>query len=222
MAITDLDVFTHLTDADIENLAVELDAIRQDDRRLPRRARCPLHPPHHRRAARAGGRRPGAAGGQLAPVGLVGGNIDPRRGQDRREHGDRPQRHARPVGLDERPRNSLLGVGVGHERVVQDTGATPTTSCTTSTPTSSAWTTTSATACCGLPATSPGSASTCSICCTTRCLHSASNGASACSTWKSAGSPRSAWTTTKPGSGSRSSWPRPVARWSRTTLPSRR
>ena len=25
-------------------------------------------------------------------------------GQDPREHGDRPQRHARPVGLDERPR----------------------------------------------------------------------------------------------------------------------
>src|ERR1700748_2312544 len=30
MAITDLDVFAHLTDADIENLAVELDAIRLD------------------------------------------------------------------------------------------------------------------------------------------------------------------------------------------------
>src|ERR1700735_5525745 len=30
MAISDLDVFAHLTDADIENLAVELDTIRQD------------------------------------------------------------------------------------------------------------------------------------------------------------------------------------------------
>jgi fatty acid desaturase len=30
LAITDVDVFTHLADADIENLAVELDAIRQD------------------------------------------------------------------------------------------------------------------------------------------------------------------------------------------------
>ena len=30
MAITDVEVFTHLTDADIENLGVELDAIRQD------------------------------------------------------------------------------------------------------------------------------------------------------------------------------------------------
>lgn len=30
MAITDVDVFAHLTDADIENLAAELDAIRRD------------------------------------------------------------------------------------------------------------------------------------------------------------------------------------------------
>src|ERR1700687_3611950 len=30
MAITDVDVFAHLTDADIESLAIELDAIRQD------------------------------------------------------------------------------------------------------------------------------------------------------------------------------------------------
>src|SRR6202165_5860828 len=30
MAITDVEAFAHLTDADIENLAVELDAIRQD------------------------------------------------------------------------------------------------------------------------------------------------------------------------------------------------
>ncbi|MDT5089027.1 MAG: NADPH-dependent stearoyl-CoA 9-desaturase, partial [Mycobacterium sp.] len=30
MAITELDVFAHLTDADIESLGVELDAIRQD------------------------------------------------------------------------------------------------------------------------------------------------------------------------------------------------
>src|SRR6201996_6235428 len=41
MAITDLDVFAHLTDADIESLAVELDAIRQvvEDSRGARAAR---------------------------------------------------------------------------------------------------------------------------------------------------------------------------------------
>ena len=35
-------------------------------------------------------------------------------GQDPREHGDRPQRHARPVGLDERPGDPLQHLGVGH------------------------------------------------------------------------------------------------------------
>ena len=34
-------------------------------------------------------------------------------GQDPREHGDRPQRHARPVGLDERSPDLLLDVGLG-------------------------------------------------------------------------------------------------------------
>ena len=35
-------------------------------------------------------------------------------GEDPREHGDRPQRHARPVGLDERPADPLLDLGLGH------------------------------------------------------------------------------------------------------------
>ena len=34
-------------------------------------------------------------------------------GQDPREHGDRPQRHARPVGLDERSPDQLLDLGLG-------------------------------------------------------------------------------------------------------------
>ena len=37
-----------------------------------------------------------------------------RLGEDPREHGDRPQRHARPVGLDEQPRDPLLDLGLGH------------------------------------------------------------------------------------------------------------
>ena len=119
MAITDVPAFTHLTDADIENLAVELDAIRQDieDSRGERDSK--LHPSHHRRAARSRDGGPTDAGRQLAPIGVVGGHRDTGRLQDHREHGDRPQRHARPVGLDERSRDSLLDVGVGHERVVQ-------------------------------------------------------------------------------------------------------
>ena len=35
-------------------------------------------------------------------------------GEDPREHGDRPQRPARPVGLDERPADPLLDLGLGH------------------------------------------------------------------------------------------------------------
>ena len=34
--------------------------------------------------------------------------------QDPREHGDRAQRHARPVGLDERPEHPLVHLGLGH------------------------------------------------------------------------------------------------------------
>ena len=37
-----------------------------------------------------------------------------RHGQDPGEHGDRPQRHARPMGLDERSRYPFLGLGLGH------------------------------------------------------------------------------------------------------------
>ena len=119
MAITDVPAFTHLTEADIENLANELDAIRLDIEDSRGARDCALHPPHHRRPARPRGRRPADAGRRLAALGVVGGHRDTGRGQDHREHGDRPQRHARPVGLDERSRDSLLDVGVGHERRVQ-------------------------------------------------------------------------------------------------------
>ena len=52
-------------------------------------------------------------GSRRRPLWLAGTTLAVAR-QDRREHGDRPQRHARPVGLDERPRDPLLHVGVGH------------------------------------------------------------------------------------------------------------
>ena len=42
------------------------------------------------------------------------GTASPLGGEDPREHGDRPQRHARPVGLDEQPRDPLLDLGLGH------------------------------------------------------------------------------------------------------------
>ena len=48
------------------------------------------------------------------PAGLGRRDRDALAGQDPREHGDRPQRHARPVGLDERPPDPLLDLGLGH------------------------------------------------------------------------------------------------------------
>lgn len=52
MAITDVDVFAHLTDADIENLAAELDAIRRDveESRGERDARYAAPSPHSGRS----------------------------------------------------------------------------------------------------------------------------------------------------------------------------
>ena len=48
------------------------------------------------------GRKTGVAGRRVGATLLGLGTAGPRAGQDPREHGDRPQRHAWPVGLDER------------------------------------------------------------------------------------------------------------------------
>ena len=119
MAITDVPAFAHLTDADIENLAVELDAIRQDieDSRGERDSRYIRRTIAAQRALEVAGRLMLAASSKRSAWWAGTADVGPV--QDHREHGDRPQRHARPVGLDERSRDSLLDVGVGHERGVQ-------------------------------------------------------------------------------------------------------
>ena len=78
MAITDVPAFAHLTDADIENLAVELDAIRLDieDSRGERDARYIRRTIAAQRALEVAGRL--HAGRQLETLGMVGGNRDPR------------------------------------------------------------------------------------------------------------------------------------------------
>ena len=128
--------------------------------RHARRARRGLHPPRHRRPARARARRPRRAALLAVPAGVArrnGGAVDR---EDPREHGDRPQRHARPVGLDARPEDPLDDVGVGQRLARRRCGSTRTTSCTTRTRTSSAGTTTSATASCASTRTSAGSRAT--------------------------------------------------------------
>ena len=82
-------------------------------------------------------------------------------GQDPREHGDRPQRHARPVGLDERPEHQLVDAGTGTPPRPRRRGSTPTTTSTTRTRTSAARTRTSATRSCGSTRIRSGTRSTC-------------------------------------------------------------
>ena len=82
--------------------------------RRPGRTRSPLHREHDRDAAPPRRDRPRAAARRPLPPRpdrRHGGALD---GEDPREHGDRPQRPARAVGLDERSPDQLLDLGLGH------------------------------------------------------------------------------------------------------------
>ena len=130
MAIADVKEYTHLTPEDVEQLGRELDAIRAEieesrgdsdaayinrlikiQRLMMVAARvtmivdaAPREDPQGRRHRRWHGARTG---------------------QDPGEHGDRPQRHARSVGLDERPGDPLLDLGVGHRSAGRAVEAQP-------------------------------------------------------------------------------------------------
>ena len=114
MAISDVKEYTHLTEEQVEELGRELDALREEieesrgaadaayinrmitiQRRLAAAGRITLFASKYKPAFFAGTAMLGIAK-------ILG------------EHGDRPQRHARPVGLDERPGDPLLQLGVGH------------------------------------------------------------------------------------------------------------
>ena len=116
LAIADIAAYTHLTDADIEALGHELDAIRRDIEESLGETRRDLHPAHHPVPADC------STSGRACSSAAAGrSRLDRRdRGaglrQERREHGDRPQRRPRPMGLDERPGDPLQHVGVGHGR----------------------------------------------------------------------------------------------------------
>ena len=77
-------------------------------------ARRGVHPPGHPRAAQPRARQPGRpAASPAAAAGLAARHRRSGAGQDPRQHGDRAQRPARPVGLDARPEDPLLHLGVG-------------------------------------------------------------------------------------------------------------
>ena len=91
--------------------------VRRDPRRglrRPRRARLALHPLDDQAAPPARARRPRAAARLALQAAVARRHGRAVAGEDPREHGDRPQRHARPVGLDERPRHQLPELGLGH------------------------------------------------------------------------------------------------------------
>ena len=119
MAISDVKEYTHLTDEEVEQLGRELDAIRaeiEESRGDDDAAYINRMISVQRGLAAAGRvdparRRPVEEDPQ---AGLGRRRRPARPGQDPREHGDRPQRHARPVGLDERPGDPLQQLGVGH------------------------------------------------------------------------------------------------------------
>ena len=101
MAITDIKQYAHLTEADVEELARELDAIRTDieESRGERDARYVRRTIQLQRALAAGGRI--ALLASRNKVAWVAGTAMLGRREDHREHGTRAQHHPRPVGLDE-------------------------------------------------------------------------------------------------------------------------
>ncbi len=90
----------HLTPEDVEQIGIELDAIRQDvlDGRGERDAAYIRRVVDVQRRLELGVAR--GAAGLVAPAGVGARHRRPVGRQDPREHGDRAQRHARPVGLD--------------------------------------------------------------------------------------------------------------------------
>ena len=149
VAIADIAAYTHLSDTDIEALGDELDAIRSDvDESLGARdaayiRRTIVLPTDARCRGTADDR------GQPVEAGWLLGDRVPGVREERREHGDRPQRLPRPMGLDERPGDPLQHLGVGHGRASRRNGGIRTTTATTCSATSSESTTISASASCG-------------------------------------------------------------------------
>ena len=128
MAITDIKEYAHLTEEDVEALGRELDAIRARHRRVARRTRRAIHPADDPRCS-ASWRRPAASAvRQQEQVAWVCGHRAAGGRQDHREHGTRPQRHPRPVGLDERSRRSTRATGSGTTPARPRNGSTRTTS----------------------------------------------------------------------------------------------
>ena len=94
-------------------IGMRLDAIRQEVLDARGESRRDVHPPviKTQRYLELGSRA--VLLGSVFPPAFVAGTVGLSRRQDPREHGDRPQHPARPVGLDARPEDPLHDLGVG-------------------------------------------------------------------------------------------------------------
>jgi hypothetical protein len=113
-AITDVAEYAHLSAEEVEALAVELDAIRldiEDSRGAADRAYIQRTIAAQRCLDLAARR---VIGGSRTRTGWVLGTLALAAGQEHRKHGAGTQYRPRPMGLDERPRNPLHHLGVGH------------------------------------------------------------------------------------------------------------
>ena len=136
MAISQVAAYAHLSEADIEALGRELDAIRAniEDSLGARDAAYIRRTIRFQRMLDIAARL--VIGCSRTTDGLAAGHDRPRRREEHREHGDRPQCRSRAMGLDERPGNPLQHVGMGHGGCSRPNGAIRTTTRTTCTPTS--------------------------------------------------------------------------------------
>ena len=146
----------HLTPADVESIGRDLDTIRQSviDNRGARDAAYIRRVIDSQRKLEMAGRALLLAG-RYRPAWVLG-TACLTLVQGAREHGDRAQRHARPVGLDAGPEDPLEHLGVGPRLSGRAVEARRTTCSTTRSPTSWARTTTSATGSCASTMRSPG------------------------------------------------------------------
>ena len=159
---------------------------RRDSRRgvrRSRRARPPLHQDGHFRATTDRGGRPCAAVGVAIKNRVGARHRVSGYGQDLGEHGDRPQRDARPMGLDERSRYSFLGVGLGHRLDRGGVEALAQLHPPHLSPIFWARTRISATRSCGSIPIRNGTRAIWGNLCTTCCSRCCSSGASRCTTW---------------------------------------
>ena len=114
MAISQVAAYAHLSEVDLEALGRELDAIRVniEDSLGSKDAAYIRRTIRFQRMLDVAARL--VIGCSRTRKGWLVGTTALAAREEHREHGDRPQRRPRAMGLDERPGNPLQHMGMGH------------------------------------------------------------------------------------------------------------